>query len=88
VQVGDSLDDLGDKELIQSALREDVEAIRHYGEANPESWTGLHFENEPRVLIVASFVGDLERHELELRRSRSSMTWQARYIALSVNAKP
>jgi hypothetical protein len=68
VQVGDSLDDLGDKELIQSALREDVEAIRHYGEANPESWTGLHFENEPRVLIVASFVGDLERHELELRR--------------------
>ncbi len=68
MQVGDSLDDLGDNELIQSALREDVQAIRHYGEANPESWTGLHFENEPRVLIVASFVGDLERHELELRR--------------------
>ena len=66
-QVTDSLDDLGDKEFIAAALRHDVEAIRRYGEANPGSWTGLRFENEPRVRIVASFVGDLEQHETALR---------------------
>jgi hypothetical protein len=68
VQVTDSLDDLGDNEFIHAALRQDVEAIRLYGQAHPESWTGLRFENEPRVRIVASFVGDLERHDSELRR--------------------
>jgi hypothetical protein len=66
--VGDSLDELGDKEFIHSALCGDVDAIRRYGEANPESWAGVRFENEPRVRLIASFVGDLERHELELRR--------------------
>jgi hypothetical protein len=68
VQVTDSLDDLGDNEFIHAALRQDVEAIRRYGEANPESWTGLRFENDPRVRIVASFVGDLEQHRYELRQ--------------------
>jgi hypothetical protein len=68
VQVTDSLDDLGDNEFIHAALRQDVEAIRLSGQAHPESWTGLRFENEPRVRIVASFVGDLERHDSELRR--------------------
>ena len=68
VQVTDSLDDLGDKEFLHSALRGDIEAIRRYGEANPESWTGLRFGNDPTVRIVVSFVGDLERHEYELRR--------------------
>lgn len=68
VQVTDSLDDLGDKEFIHAALRQDVEVIRHFGETNPDSWTGLRFENEPRVRIVASFVGDLGQHEYELRR--------------------
>ena len=68
VQVTDSLDDLGDKELIQSALRGDIEAIRRYGEAHTKSWTGLRFENEPKVRIVASFIWDLEQHDSELRR--------------------
>ena len=65
--MGDALDDLDDKEFIHAALRDDVEAIRRYGEANPETWTGVRFENEPRVRVIASFTGDLGRHEAALR---------------------
>jgi hypothetical protein len=68
-------------------LRHDVDVVRGYGEAHPDAWVGLRFENEPSVRIVALFVGDdLRPHEgalrelvehpdqLELRPSRYLLT--------------
>ena len=63
----DDLDDLGDKELIQSALRGDFELIAGYGEEHPGAWTGAWFDNEPTVRIVAAFTGDAARHDAALR---------------------
>jgi hypothetical protein len=49
-------------------LRHDVDVVRAYGEAHPDAWVGLRFENEPSVRIVALFVGDdLRPHEEALR---------------------
>jgi hypothetical protein len=63
----DDLDDLGDKELIQSALRGDYELIIRYGEEHPGAWAGAWFHNEPAVRIVAAFSGDAARHDAALR---------------------
>jgi len=63
----DDLDGLGDKELIQSALRGDFELIAGYGEAHPGAWTGAWWDNEPTVRIVAAFTGNVARHEAALR---------------------
>jgi hypothetical protein len=55
--------------LEQSKLRADVAVVRAYGEAHPEAWVDLHYENEPTVRIVALFAADdLPRHEEALRR--------------------
>ena len=63
----DDLDGLGDKELIQSALRGDFELIVGYGEEHPGAWAGAWFDNEPTVRIVAAFTGDAARHDAALR---------------------
>jgi hypothetical protein len=63
----DDLDGLGDKELIQSALRDDFEFIAGYGQEHPGTWAGAWFDNEPAVRIVAAFTGDVARHEAALR---------------------
>jgi hypothetical protein len=63
----DDLDDLGDKELIHSALRGDFELIVGYGEDHPEAWVGAWFDNEPTVRIVAAFTGDVAQHDAALR---------------------
>jgi hypothetical protein len=63
----DDLDDLGDKELIQSALRGDFELIAGYGEEYPGAWAGAWWDNEPAVRIVAGFTGDAARHDAALR---------------------
>jgi hypothetical protein len=63
----DDLDDLGDKELIQSVLRGDLELIAGYGEEHPEAWAGAWFDNEPAVRIVAAFTGDVAQHDAALR---------------------
>ena len=63
----DDLDGLGDKELIQSALRGDFELIAGYGEEHPGAWAGAWFDNEPAVRIVAAFTGDAARHDAALR---------------------
>ncbi|HTQ80440.1 MAG TPA: hypothetical protein VMM92_10625 [Thermoanaerobaculia bacterium] len=63
----DDLDGLGDKELIQSALRGDFELIAGYGEEYPGAWAGAWFDNEPTVRIVAAFTGDVVRHDAALR---------------------
>jgi hypothetical protein len=55
--------------LAQGELRADVNVVRAYGEAHPESWVELRYENEPTVRIVALFAGDdLETHRSALRR--------------------
>jgi hypothetical protein len=54
--------------LEQSKLHADVEVVRRYGEAHPEAWVEVLFENEPTVRIVALFAGDdLSIHERALR---------------------
>jgi hypothetical protein len=63
----DDLDDLGDKELIQSALRGDFELTAGYGEEHPGAWAGAWFDNEPAVRIVAAFTGDAAQHDAALR---------------------
>jgi len=63
----DDLDGLGDKELIQSALRGDFELIVGYGEEHPGTWIGAWFDNEPTVRIVAAFTGDAAQHDAALR---------------------
>jgi hypothetical protein len=65
--VVDDLDGLGDKELIQSALRGDFELIARYGEEYPGAWAGAWFDNEPTVRIVAAFTGDVAGHDATLR---------------------
>jgi hypothetical protein len=65
--VVDDLDGLGDKELIQSALRGDLELIVRYGEQHPGAWAGAWFDNEPTVRIVAAFTGDVTQHDAALR---------------------
>jgi hypothetical protein len=58
-----------DLELEQSALRNDMEAVRYYGAAHPDAWVGVRFENEPTVRIVALFAGDeVASHRDALRR--------------------
>jgi hypothetical protein len=58
-----------ERSLAQAKLRADVEGVRRYGEAHPEAWVELRYENEPTVRIVALFSGEsLEVHELALRR--------------------
>lgn len=63
----DDLDGLGDKELIQSALRGDFELITGYGEEHLEAWAGAWSDNEPAVRIVAAFTGDVAVHDAALR---------------------
>lgn len=63
----DDLDGLGDKELIQSALRGDFELIVGYGEEHPGAWAGAWWDNEPAVRIVAGFTGDVGQHDAALR---------------------
>jgi hypothetical protein len=63
----DDLDGLGDKELIQSALRGDFQLIVGYGEEQPGAWAGAWFDNEPAVRIVAAFTGDVAQHDAALR---------------------
>src|ERR1700729_371234 len=38
-------------------LRGDLEVVRRYGDAHPDAWVGLRFENDPPVRIVALFAG-------------------------------
>jgi hypothetical protein len=55
--------------LEQSKLRADVAVVRAYGQAHPEAWVDLRYENEPTVRIVALFAGDDPlSHEEALRR--------------------
>src|SRR6202034_1373404 len=63
----DGLGGLGDKELIQSALRGGFELRAGYGEEPPGAWAGAWFDNEPTVRIVAAFTGDIARHDAALR---------------------
>jgi hypothetical protein len=57
-----------DLELTHSKLRGDIQLVRNYGEAHPDAWVDLWFENEPSVHIVALFVGDdVDEHESALR---------------------
>lgn len=52
----------------QSRLRSDVEAVRAYGETQPEEWVDLAFENEPTVRILAYFHSEnIRTHETALR---------------------
>jgi hypothetical protein len=56
-------------ELEQSKLRADVQLVRDYGDAHPEAWVEVRFENEPTVRIVALFAGGgVTHHEQALRR--------------------
>jgi hypothetical protein len=57
-----------DLEREHSKLRGDIELVRTYGEAHPDEWVDLWFENEPSVRIVTLFVGDdVDEHESALR---------------------
>ncbi len=52
-----------DVQREQSKLRHDVESIRRYGEAHPDEWTEILFENEPNVRIVVLVASaDPSRH--------------------------
>jgi hypothetical protein len=63
----DGSDDLGDKQLVQSALRGDLELVTRYGKEYPGTWAGVWFDNEPTVRIVAAFTSDVARHDAALR---------------------
>lgn len=52
---------------VQALLRDDADVVRRYGEAHPDAWAGVRFENEPTVRLVASFAGDVDRHRSALR---------------------
>jgi hypothetical protein len=55
--------------IEQSTLRPDVAVVRQYGEAHPDAWVEVRYENEPSVRVVALFAGDdLEIHRPALRR--------------------
>ncbi len=57
-----------DRELEHSKLRGDIDLVRKYGEAHPDVWVDLWFENEPSARIVTAFVGDdVDGHEAALR---------------------
>jgi hypothetical protein len=46
-----------------------MEVVRTYGEAHPDDWVEVRWENEPTVRIVAVFAGDrLDEHEAALRQ--------------------
>lgn len=66
--MGATLGQAGDTELVQSTLRRDVEVVRRYGIAHPDTWTGVRFDNDPSVRIVAWFTRDLAVHRAALRR--------------------
>ncbi|HEX4433628.1 MAG TPA: hypothetical protein VH012_02285 [Acidimicrobiales bacterium] len=58
-----------DLSIEQSTLRGDMALIRRYGEAHPEAWVELRYENEPTVRMVAVFAGgDVGLHEAALRQ--------------------
>jgi hypothetical protein len=60
---------LGDRELNQAALMADVEAVRQYGQAHPDAWVQMKFENEPEVRAVVLISGDdVAGHERALRQ--------------------
>jgi hypothetical protein len=63
----DDLDDLSDRQPIQSALRGDLELVTGYGEEHPQTWAGVWFDNEPTVRIVTAFTSDVTQHEAALR---------------------
>jgi hypothetical protein len=57
-----------DLELQHSRLRKDIEMVRQYGEAHPNEWTSVQFENDLTVKVVATFSGpNLDLHERALR---------------------
>jgi hypothetical protein len=57
-----------DRGLEQAKLRGDIDRVRSYGEAHPDVWVDLWFENEPSVRIVTAFVGEeVDVHEAALR---------------------
>jgi hypothetical protein len=63
---GPSSRDLGQE---QFELRADMEVVRTYGEAHPNDWVEVRWENEPIVRIVAVFAGDrLDEHEAAIRQ--------------------
>jgi hypothetical protein len=61
------LEGLGGRQLIQSALRGDLELVARYGEEHPGTWAGVWFDNEPTVRIVAAFTSDVAQHDAALR---------------------
>jgi hypothetical protein len=62
---GSSSRDLGQE---QFELNADMEVVRTYGEAHPDDWVEVRWNNEPTVRIVAMFAGDrLAEHEAALR---------------------
>ena len=104
VQVGDSLDDLGDK---------DSSNLRYARTSRPFVTTAKRTQRAGRVCTLrtnressssrallgtsngtsSNFAGYLLTpiaccSSRLVGRSRNSMTWQARYTALSINAKP
>lgn len=61
-------DDAGGTRRAQAVLRGDVEVVQRYGEAHPEDWGGLRFQNEPSVRLVAGFSQNLDGHREALIR--------------------
>lgn len=52
-----------------SKLRHDLEVVQRYGEAHPEEWTEVLFENEPSVrIIVLVASAEPERHAEALKK--------------------
>jgi hypothetical protein len=57
-----------DREFVHSRLHCDIETIRAYGDAHPDEWTEVLFENEPTVRMIALFAGPhLKEHDRALR---------------------
>jgi hypothetical protein len=61
------VDDLGDQQVVQSALQGDLDLVTRYGEEHPETWAGVWFDNEPTVRIVTAFTSDIAQHDAALR---------------------
>ena len=67
LQEGEEAETMGVSEQ-QSMLRPDQAAVVAYAKQHPDSWAGVRFVNEPRVVIQVAFTGDLEPHRLALSR--------------------